>query len=70
MSFKLRAFWIYPMIFLASWLAVRSLGATPEVLDDPPGPVATARSAPREIRDAGLERFIGRLAAVARSRAW
>jgi len=71
MSVKARLLWIYPAIFVASWLAVRTLAASPPAgLDDPPAPLASAQTAPSEIRDPGLERFIGRLAAVARSRNW
>jgi len=70
MSVKMRILWIYPAIFLASWLVVRSLAASPEALDDPPVSLASARRAPREIRDPALQRFISNLAAVARSQRW
>jgi len=70
MSVKMRILWIYPAILLASWLAVRSIAASPEALDDPPVPLASARRASSEIRDPALQRFIGHLAAVARSRSW
>jgi hypothetical protein len=71
MSAKTRLLWVYPAIFLASWLAVRTLAASPATgLDDPPAPLASAIGASREIKDPALETFIGRLADVARSRNW
>jgi hypothetical protein len=71
MSAKTRLLWVYPAIFLASWLAVHALAASSDSgLDDPPAPLASARQAPREIKDPMLETFIGRLAAVARARGW
>ena len=69
MSVKTRLLWVYPAIFLGSWLAVHALAAGPDVvLEDPPAPLASSSRAPREIEDPMLETFIGRLAAVARSR--
>jgi len=55
-------------VFVASWLAVRSLAASPardhdRGLSDPPVPVA---SLSREIRDPALARLIGGFAAEAR----
>jgi hypothetical protein len=71
MSAKTRLLWVYPAIFLASWLAVHALAAGADSeLDDPPAPLASAAGTPREIKDPMLETFIGRLAAVARSRDW
>ena len=71
MSVRMRLVWLYPAILLASWLAVRTLAASPQRgLDDPPAPLASAGPASPELRDPALERFIGRLAAVARSRSW
>lgn len=67
MSANARLLWIIP-VFVASWLAVRSLAASPardhdHGLSDPPVPVA---SLSREIRDPALARLIGGFAAEAR----
>ena len=69
MSAKARLLWIIPALF-ASWLAVRSLAASParnqdrpEGLGDPPVPFA---SLSREVRDPALARLIGGFAAEAR----
>jgi hypothetical protein len=71
MSVKSRIIWIYPAILVASWLAMRTLAASPEQgLDDPPAPLASARPQGLEIRDAALERLIGHFAAAARSSRW
>jgi hypothetical protein len=73
MSAKLRSVWILPAIVVASWLAVRSLAASPgQGLDDPPAPLASAQTAHAhiDVRDPGLERLIKRFAAVARARTW
>jgi hypothetical protein len=73
MSAKARLFWIVPALLVASWLAVRSLAASPardrqnqgnrDTLGDPPVPFA---SLSRELRDPALTRYIGGLAAEAR----
>ena len=73
MSAKARLFWIIPALLVASWLAVRSLAASPardpqargawSALNDPPASLA---SLSREVRDPALTRFIGGLAAQAR----
>ena len=64
MSVKARPFWIIPALLVASWLAVRSLAASPAqdrapvsraVLSDPPVPLA---SLSREVNDPALSRFI------------
>lgn len=69
MSAKMRILWIYPAIVVASWLAVRSLGASPEQTapaDDPPAPLTELRAAP-EVKDLSLARLIGRFAMAART---
>ena len=70
MSAKPRHFWIIPALLVVSWLAVRSLAASPvpnqdrrDGLNDPPVPFA---SLSREIRDPALSRLIGGFAADAR----
>ena len=69
MSVNARLLWIIPALLVASWVAVRSLAASPAPehrngeLGDPPVPVA---SLSREVRDPALQRFIGGLAAEAR----
>ena len=64
MSAKARPLWIIPALLVASWLAVRSLSASPAPdrtpvtrgsLGDPPVPLA---SLSRELRDPALSRFI------------
>ena len=69
MSATARLLWIIPALLVASWLAVRSLAASParphDEMGDPPVPFASlARS--REVRDPALTRFIGAFAAAAR----
>jgi hypothetical protein len=65
MSPKARAFWIFPTVLVASWLVVRSLGASGEVvLDDPP---LTSASDFQEVRDPALARAIARFAEAARA---
>jgi len=71
MSAKARLLWIIPALLVASWLAVRSLAATPARTDqprpgemgDPPVPFA---SLTRGLRDPALSRYIGGLAETAR----
>jgi hypothetical protein len=61
MSFKIRVLWVLPVLVAGSWLAVRSLAASPaEPLDDPP--LASSRPAP-ELHDPALARFIAEQAA-------
>ena len=64
MSARNRLLWIIPTLLVASWLAVRSLAASPahhrnpggrEALGDPPVPFA---SLSRELHDPALARFI------------
>jgi hypothetical protein len=66
MSLKTRILWVFPVLVVGSWLAVRSLAASPrEVLDDPP---LTARAeALQEIHDPALARLVGDFAAIARA---
>jgi len=71
MSAKGRLFWSIPALLVASWIAVRSLAASPVRNDqlrrsdigDPPVPFA---SLSRELRDPALSRYIGGLASEAR----
>ena len=71
MSAHARLLWIIPALLVASWLAVRSLAASPARIDqprqgeigDPPVPFA---SLSRELPDPALARYIGGLAADAR----
>jgi hypothetical protein len=72
MSATARLLWIIPTLLVASWLAVRSLAASPPSslsdrgrgdIGDPPAPLA---SLSRELRDPALSRYIGGLAAEAR----
>ena len=70
MSAKARHLWVIPALLVASWLAVRSLAASParhqdrrEGLGDPPVPFA---SLSRELPDPALSRLIGGFAAEAR----
>jgi hypothetical protein len=65
MSANARLLWIIPALLVASWLAVRSLAASPaptrqdREMGDPPVPFA---SLAREVRDPALQRYIGDLA--------
>jgi hypothetical protein len=63
MSVRTRPLWIIPAVLMASWLAVRSLGAVPAArdLDDPP-----RGSAGAQISDAALASLIAGFAADAR----
>jgi hypothetical protein len=71
MSVKARLLGIIPAVLVASWIAVRSLAASPARNDqlrrsdigDPPVPFA---SLSRELRDPALSRYIGGLASDAR----
>lgn len=59
---KTRLLWICPLAVMVSWLAVRTLSASPEARLPS---MAVAGSA--EIKDAALAELIGRFAAAARS---
>jgi hypothetical protein len=65
MSANARLLWIVPALIVASWLAVRSLSASPaparqdRELGDPPVPLA---SIAHDVRDPALQRYIGELA--------
>ena len=71
MSVKARLLGIIPALLVASWIAVRSLAASPARNDqlrrgdigDPPVPFA---SLSRELHDPALSRYIGGLASEAR----
>jgi hypothetical protein len=69
MSVNARLIWIIPALLVASWLAVRSLSASPahqrDELGDPPAPFASLATS-REVRDPALTRLIGSFAAQAR----
>jgi hypothetical protein len=63
MSVKARYVWIVPTVLVASWLAVRSLAATPAYeLDDPQLTLASAH----EMHDPALTGLISHFAAQAR----
>jgi hypothetical protein len=64
MSAKSRLLWIIPALVVASWLAVRSLAASPaedrtpvtqDALGDPPAPLA---SLSQELHDPALSHYI------------
>jgi hypothetical protein len=59
---KVRLVWSFPAVLLASWLAVRTLAASP---DSPPAK-ASFCSAGTELSDPSLHRLIGRFAEEAR----
>jgi len=61
MSLKIRVLWVLPVLVAGSWLAVRSLAASPaEPLDDPP--LLSSRPGP-ELRDQALARLVWQQAA-------
>jgi len=73
-SVNRRLLWLCPAVVMGSWLAVRTLGASPEQ----PFPVylqsdallpLSASTETAEIRDAALAQMIGRFAAAARAAA-
>jgi hypothetical protein len=67
MSLKTRILWVIPVLVAGSWLAVRSLAASPvEFLDDPPLAARVAAPA-EEIHDPALARLVGDFAALARA---
>lgn len=60
---KVRLVWTFPAVLLASWLAVRTLAASPE-----PVPATKASAVNAELSDPSLHRLIGRFAEEARDR--
>ena len=66
MSVNIRNICIVGSVVLGSWVAVRTLAASPEpVLDDPPVSLVATRQRP-ELKDAMLAELIKRFAALAR----
>jgi hypothetical protein len=68
MSARARLLWVIPALLIASWLAVRSLAASPaqpdhEAWGDPPGPFAVVSY---EVHDPALAKLISGFAADAR----
>ncbi|HVY39424.1 MAG TPA: hypothetical protein VHM31_15890 [Polyangia bacterium] len=64
MSVKHRVLFIFPAVIAASWIAVRSLAASPTpALEDPPLALATGSDIP----DPALAQLITQFAADARS---
>jgi hypothetical protein len=57
--------WSIPVVVIASWLAVRALGASPVPSNAAPALAVTGA----EIGDASLRSMIGRFAEAARARA-
>jgi hypothetical protein len=68
-----RLLWLCPAVVMISWLAVRTLGASPEsslkARRQPDALLSVSASETAEIRDAALAQMIGRFAAVARAAA-
>jgi hypothetical protein len=65
MSGNIRTVSIVGLVVLGSWIAVRSLAASPEpVLDDPPISMSTRKRV--ELKDASLAEVIHQFAALAR----
>lgn len=66
MSVKHRVLFIVPAVVAASWIAVRSVAASPPagLEDDPP---LAARTVSQEIPDPALAQLISRFAAEARA---
>jgi len=66
MSATARHLWVIPALLIASWLAVRSLSASPardhDAWGDPPGPFAVSS----EVNDPALAKLISGFAADAR----
>jgi len=64
MSGNIRNIWIIVTVVAGSWVAVRTLSASPDaVLDDPPISLAAARP---ELKDETLAEVIRRFATLAR----
>jgi hypothetical protein len=67
MSASTRLLWVIPALLIASWLAVRSLAASPahdrDAWGDPPGPFAVVSY---EVNDPALAKLISGFAADAR----
>ena len=55
---KARILWIFPVVLLASWVAVRGLAASPD---------ASASASNAEVADPSLRRLIGGFADAARA---
>ena len=67
MSVKHRAFFIVPAVIAASWVAVRSVAASPPAgLEEDP-PLTASVTVARELPDPALAQLISRFAAEARA---
>jgi hypothetical protein len=67
MSVKHRVLFIIPAVLAASWVAVRSVAASPPAgLDEDP-PLTASLTVSREIPDPALAQLISRFAAEARA---
>ena len=67
MSVKHRVFLIIPAVIAASWVAVRSMAASPPAgLEEDP-PLTASLTVSREIPDPALAQLISRFAAEARA---
>jgi hypothetical protein len=60
---KVRLVWIFPAVLLGTWLAVRTLAASPEA---PLAAVVVSGRAEVEVNDRPLQRLIGGFAEAAR----
>ena len=68
MSVKHRVFFIVPAVIAASWVAVRSMAASPPAgLDEDPPLTASLTVSSREVPDPALAQLISRFAAEARA---
>ena len=69
MSVKHRVFFVVPAVIAASWVAVRSVAASPPAgLDeDPPLTVTASLAVSPELPDPALAQLISRFAAEARA---
>jgi hypothetical protein len=67
MSVKHRVLFIIPAVIAASWVAVRSMAASPAAgLDEDP-PLTASLTVSRELPDPALAQLISRFAAEARA---
>ncbi len=67
MSVKHRVFFIIPAVIAASWVAVRSVAASPPAgLEEDP-PLTASLTVSRELPDPALSQLISRFAAEARA---